>query len=100
MSPSELEGFILTHPAVADVGVVGKPDPVAGQLPMAWVVKKPGAEVVEEDILNFVAGKKPGAEVVEEDIVNFVTGKKPGAEVVEEDIVNLVAGEKSCPEKV
>ena len=56
MSPSELEGLILTHPAVADVAVVGKPDSLAGELPMAWVVTKPGHTVTETDIVNFVAG--------------------------------------------
>ena len=57
MPPSELENIILTHPAVADVGVVGVPDLVAGELPMAWVVKKPNAKVTEKDIADFVAGK-------------------------------------------
>ena len=57
MAPSELENIILTHPDVADVGVVGVPDLVAGELPMAWVVKKPDAKVTEKDIADFAAGK-------------------------------------------
>ena len=57
VAPSELEALILTHPAVADVGVVGKPDPVAGELPMAWVVTKPRQTVTDKDIQDFVAGK-------------------------------------------
>ena len=56
VSPSELEAMILTHPAVADVGVVGKPDPMAGELPMAWVVRKPDHDVRAQDIADFVAG--------------------------------------------
>ena len=43
---------------MADVGVVGKPDPVAGELPMAWVVQKPGHKTSAEDIMDFVAGEQ------------------------------------------
>ena len=56
VAPSELEALILTHPAVADVGVLGKPDPTVGELPMAWVVTKPGQTLSEKDVQEFVAG--------------------------------------------
>ncbi|KOB51984.1 4-coumarate-CoA ligase [Operophtera brumata] len=45
------------HSAVADCGVVGKPDEVAGELPTAFVVLKPRATVTESDILDFTATK-------------------------------------------
>ena len=56
VAPTEVEALILTHPGVADVAVVGKPDPVAGELPMAWVVTKPGHKLTEQQISDFVAG--------------------------------------------
>ena len=43
---------------MADVGVIGKPDAVAGELPMAWVVTKPGQQLTEQAIADFVAGMK------------------------------------------
>ena len=58
VAPSELEALILTHPAVADVGVVAKPDSSAGELPSAWVVMKHGHKLTEQDIEDFVASKK------------------------------------------
>ncbi|WP_434444365.1 cytochrome P450 [Lentzea sp. E54] len=38
VSPAELEKILIAHPAVVDVFVVGEPDPVAGELPKAFVV--------------------------------------------------------------
>ena len=55
--PTELENVLLTHPAVADVGVIGIPDLMAGELPMAWVVRKPTVNATEKEIADFVAGE-------------------------------------------
>ncbi|WP_375461691.1 AMP-binding protein [uncultured Enterovirga sp.] len=38
----EVEAALLTHPAVAECGVVGAPDPERGQIVMAYVVAAPG----------------------------------------------------------
>lgn len=44
VAPAELEALIITHPAVADVAVVGMPDEEAGELPKAFISLKPGIE--------------------------------------------------------
>jgi acyl-CoA synthetase (AMP-forming)/AMP-acid ligase II len=55
VAPAELEGLIITHPAVADVAVIGVADLEAGELPKAYVVLKPDASATETDIKDFVA---------------------------------------------
>ena len=55
--PAELEGLLLTHPAVADAAVIGQPDEEAGELPVAFVVLKAGAAATAEDLRAFVAGQ-------------------------------------------
>jgi acyl-CoA synthetase (AMP-forming)/AMP-acid ligase II len=55
--PAELEALLLTHPAVADAAVIGKPDEEAGELPIGFVVTRPGAEVSSDEIKTFVAGQ-------------------------------------------
>ena len=53
--PAELEAILLTHPAVADSAVIGLPDPSAGEIPVGYVVLKPGATATADDIQTFVA---------------------------------------------
>ncbi len=55
--PAELEAIIITHPAVADVAVIGIPDDEAGELPKAFVTLKPDMEATETDIKDYVAEK-------------------------------------------
>lgn len=39
------------------MGVIGLPDPDAGELPLAFVVRKDGAKVTEKELQDYVAGK-------------------------------------------
>jgi acyl-CoA synthetase (AMP-forming)/AMP-acid ligase II len=55
--PAELEGLLLQHPDVVDVGVIGKPDEESGEIPKAFVVRRQGAEVSAEELMGFAAGK-------------------------------------------
>ncbi|MFI7117414.1 acetate--CoA ligase [Amycolatopsis sp. NPDC049868] len=48
VGPFEVESALLAHPAVAEAGVIGKPDPVAGELVKAYVSLKPGYLPTEE----------------------------------------------------
>jgi len=48
LGPSEVEEAIARHPAIADVGVVGVPDPDKGQITKAVIVLKPGNECGEQ----------------------------------------------------
>jgi 4-coumarate--CoA ligase len=57
VAPAELEALLLTHPAVADAAVIGVPDDEAGEIPIGFVVLKPGQHATEDDILSFVAGE-------------------------------------------
>jgi len=51
--PAEVEAIMYRHPAIAEVGVVGVPDPYRGEDIHAFVVKKPGAEVDEQQIIDW-----------------------------------------------
>lgn len=55
--PAELEEIIRQHPDVVEVGVIGIPDERAGQLPRAYVVLKPGTQLDEKNIQEFVKSK-------------------------------------------
>ena len=55
--PAELEGLLLSHPAVADSAVIPVPDEEAGEIPKAFVVLKPGAEATAGELEDFIAGQ-------------------------------------------
>jgi acyl-CoA synthetase (AMP-forming)/AMP-acid ligase II len=55
VAPAELEGLLLTHPAIADAAVIPSPDEEAGEIPKAFVVLKPGATATADDIMAWVA---------------------------------------------
>nr|XP_018899104.1 PREDICTED: probable 4-coumarate--CoA ligase 3 isoform X2 [Bemisia tabaci] len=57
VSPSELEFVLLSHPKIADAGVVGVPDDTVGEKPVAFVVPKPGVEIDPREIQAFVSSE-------------------------------------------
>nr|WOX60592.1 luciferin 4-monooxygenase [Pteroptyx tener] len=57
VAPAELEGILLTHPSIMDAGVTGIPDEYAGELPAACVVLKPGHNITEKSLVNYVSSR-------------------------------------------
>ena len=55
IGPFEVESALMEHPAVAEAGVIGKPDPVAGEIVKAFVTLKPGYQQSEELLLELTA---------------------------------------------
>lgn len=50
--PAELEGVISRHPAVAEVAVVGRGDATWGEVPVAYVVRRPQATLDEAEVIT------------------------------------------------
>ncbi len=50
VAPAEVEDVLMRHPAVAQAGVVGRPDATQGELISAFVVLKPGASVTGAEL--------------------------------------------------
>ncbi|AEJ42160.1 long-chain-fatty-acid--CoA ligase [Alicyclobacillus acidocaldarius] len=51
--PSDLEELLSQHPAVAEVAVVGAPSERMGEEVVAYVVRKKGADVTEEELIAY-----------------------------------------------
>lgn len=51
--PREVEEVLAHHPVVMEAAVVGEPDDLRGESPVAFVVPKPGAECSDREILKW-----------------------------------------------
>ncbi|WP_017756140.1 acetate--CoA ligase [Calidifontibacillus oryziterrae] len=57
VGPFEVESKLVEHPAIAEAGVIGKPDPVRGEIIKAFIALRDGYEQsdeLKEEIRNFV----------------------------------------------
>ena len=55
--PREIEEFLYTHPAIADVQVIGVPDERYGEELMAWIIPRAGATLSEDEVKQFCRGQ-------------------------------------------
>ncbi len=70
IGPFEVESALLEHPAVAEAGVIGKPDPIALEIVKAFVSLKPGfvaSDALARELLGF-SRKRLGAVVAPKEI--------------------------------
>ncbi|WP_420584452.1 AMP-binding protein [Ruegeria sp.] len=93
IGPAEIEDCLLTHPAVATVGVVGKPDPLRTEIVKAYVVLKPGAKAAEQELQDWVKDRLahysyPREVTFLEELPMTVTGK-----VIRKELKARAAGE-------
>jgi long-chain acyl-CoA synthetase len=60
VAPAEVEAVLLEHPAVRECGVVGRPDPAAGEIPVAFIALRDGfatCRKMEDELCAFVADR-------------------------------------------
>jgi acyl-coenzyme A synthetase/AMP-(fatty) acid ligase len=85
VAPAELEGLLLTHPAVADAAVIPSPDIEAGEVPKALVVLK-GA-VTPDELMAFVNQQvAPYKKIRQLDVVSQIP-KSPSGKILRRVLV-------------
>lgn len=78
--PAEVEEALRAHPDVADAAVVGQPDAVKGEVPVAFVRREPGAAVDEQAVIahageHLADYKVPARAIFVEEFPRTGTGK-------------------------
>ncbi|CAL5188417.1 unnamed protein product [Lathyrus oleraceus] len=80
IAPADLEAVLILHPEIVDVAVVGFKDEEAGEIPVAFVVKKVGSVLSMKNVIDHVAEqvapyKKVRKVVFTDKIPRSITGK-------------------------
>ncbi|MBN9407671.1 MAG: fatty-acid--CoA ligase [Burkholderiales bacterium] len=78
ISSIDIENIAMAHPAVAMAACVGMPHPKWDERPVVAVVKKPGAEVSKDELLDFYKTKTVAKWQVPDDVI-FVDAIPLGA---------------------
>lgn len=90
--PRELELLIEQHPAVIECCVVPAPDDMRGQIPTAFIVRKPGQAISVQEIQEFARSKGPAYQYPR--IVTFLDAlPHAGSEKIDRGKLAAVAAE-------
>ncbi|KAK7282018.1 hypothetical protein RIF29_10482 [Crotalaria pallida] len=88
VAPAELEHILLINPEIADAAVVPYPDEDAGQIPMAFVVRKPGSNITAAQIMESVAKQvSPYKKIRRISFINSIP-KSPAGKILRRELVN------------
>lgn len=80
VAPAELEALLLTHPAVLDAAVIGRPDDRAGERPVAYVVPAPGQST--DGLVDWVAERVSDHKRIAEVILTDAIPRNPSGKVL------------------
>lgn len=97
--PREVEEFLFTHPAVADVQVIGVPDKTYGEEIVAWVKLHPSHEATADELREFCKGriahfKTPRHIKFVDDFPMTISGKVQKFKMREVSVAELGLGEQ------
>ncbi|XP_072937481.1 luciferin 4-monooxygenase-like [Epargyreus clarus] len=96
VAPAEIEAVLLQHEGLRDAGVIGIPDDDAGEVPLAFVVLQPGANLNEDDVKRFVSEKLSNPKRLRGG-VRFVSEipKNPSGKILRNRLKDMLKASKS-----
>lgn len=89
VSPAELEHLLQSIPEIEDAAVIPYPDEEAGQIPMAYIVRKPGTNITGAQIMDLIAKQvAPYKKIRRVAFINSIP-KNPAGKVLRKELINL-----------
>ncbi|XP_031254567.1 4-coumarate--CoA ligase-like 9 [Pistacia vera] len=89
VAPAELEHLLQSHPDIVDAAVIPYPDELAGQVPMAFVVRKCGRIIDESKIMDFINKQVAPYKRIRQ--VNFINSlpRNASGKVLRKELIKL-----------
>jgi long-chain acyl-CoA synthetase len=81
ISPQEVEAVLYQHPAVSEVGVVGRPDHLWGEIVVAFVVLRSGQVATEAELIAFARNRLADYKTPENVIFRTELPKSPSGKI-------------------
>ena len=60
LAPQEIENVLVHHPAIAQIAVIGMPDPYMGERACAYVIAKPGMSLTFDEMIDYLKSLEVG----------------------------------------
>ncbi len=98
VAPAELEAVLQSHPSVADAAVIPSPDDEAGEVPKAFVVRKPHTDVSAQALMDYVAERvAPYKKVRRLEFIEQIP-KVPSGKILRRELVRRERAARSAAE--
>jgi long-chain acyl-CoA synthetase len=80
VSPQEVEAVLMEHPHVSEAAVIGRPDPIWGEVVVGYVVRRRGYQLLPKELIDFArpriaAYKLPEEIIIIDNLPKTATGK-------------------------
>ncbi|XP_039141220.1 LOW QUALITY PROTEIN: 4-coumarate--CoA ligase 2-like [Dioscorea cayenensis subsp. rotundata] len=93
VAPAELEAMLITYPEIADAAVVPMKDELAGEVPVAFVVRSEGSEITEDQIKQYISKQVVFYKRIHKVFFSEAIPKAPSGKILRKDLrAKLAAG--------
>lgn len=92
--PAELEALLISHPSIADAAVVPQKDEVAGEVPVAFVVRTNGFDVTEDAVKEYIAKQVVFYKKLHKVYFVHAIPKSPSGKILRKDLRAKLATEE------
>nr|AGW24660.1 4-coumarate:coenzyme A ligase [Albuca bracteata] len=100
VAPAELEAMLITHPNIADAAVVPMKDELAGELPVAFVLRSNGSEITEDEIKQYISKQVVFYKRIHRVFFIEAIPKAPSGKILRKDLrAKLAAGFPNGPQQ-
>ncbi|KAL3532833.1 hypothetical protein ACH5RR_006354 [Cinchona calisaya] len=96
VAPAELEAMLISNPHISDAAVVSMKDEVAGEIPVAFVVRANGSKISEADIKKYISEQVIFYKRIHRVFFMEKIPKAPSGKILRKDLRAKLVAEVAC----